>query len=253
MTYKVVFSKTYDQNQVDISYRPTTIHRNKDALDHIKKQWNKSVKENPTMFAGSLVNIQKNKSDAEHIRLDTTHSTYDDFFVTRTKEFQRKFPNENKSNILSVGGILVTEDNWIVLGIRNKELVIEPGKTTIVSGMVDDRDIRDFRHVDIFGCIKREIEEEIGIRDHQIHNLVAIGLVQNHERNNTYIPFFGRISMPFEKILEIENDGEFAQLNKIKNFEKQIQIMIKENDNLSDIIVPSFQIYLKLFSILNKK
>ena len=202
MTYKIVFSKIYDQNQVNISYRHTTIHRNKDALDYIKNQWNTIVKENPTMFAGSLVNVQKDKSDSEQIMLDTTHSTYDDFFVTRTKEFQRKFPNEIKTNILSVGCILVTEDNCIVLGIRNKELAIEPEKTTIVSGMVDNRDIRDFTQVDIFECVKREIEEEIGISSHQIHNLVAIGLVQNHGRNNTYIPFFGRISILLRKYLK---------------------------------------------------
>ena len=175
------------------------------------------------------------------------------FFVTRTKEFQRKFPNEIKTNILSVGCILVTEDNCIVLGIRNKELAIEPEKTTIVSGMVDNRDIRDLIQVDIFECVKREIEEEIGISSHQIHNLVVIGLVQNHGRNNTYIPFFGRISVPFEKILERENDGEFVKINKVKNSEKSIWRMISENCNLSDIVLPSLQIYLKLFPILNNK
>lgn len=253
MTCRILFSSKYEEEHVQISYNDTSIHRNQDVLDYIKKQWNETIKQQPSMFAGNLVSVQKNNSDYKYIRLDTIHTTYDDFYITKTKDFQKIFPNEINSNPLSVGCILVTNDNYLVFGIRNNKLAMAPGKTTVVSGMVDDSDIIDMKSVDLFGCIRREIEEEIGVKSNEIHDLLCIGLVDNLDQLHTYIPFFGRIDISFAKINERENDGELTEILKIENSEKMVVETLENNSNLSDVTGPTLQIYQKLFSILNSK
>jgi len=251
MSSKSLISGFFDEQHVTIRFEHKNYTRNKDALEYIKKQWNKIVQEKPSMFAGDLVRVVKSNSDSEHIRLYTIHTTYDDFYVTQTKSFQEKFPNELISNPLSVGCILVTNDNYLVLGIRNKQVAVEPGKITVVSGMVDDKDIVDFKKVDLFSCINREIEEEIGVKPKEISDLLCIGLVDSKYGQNTHVPFFGRTNLHFNEILQRENDGEFSEIIKLGNSEIEISAILNNNNNLSDILVPTLQIYLKLFSSLN--
>ena len=105
------------------------------------------------MSVGNLVDVINNHSDSEQIRLDTVHTTYDDFYITQTKEFPEKFPNEIISIPLSVGCILITKDNYLIFGIRNNKVALESGKTTVVSGMVDDTDIIDLKQVDVCSSI----------------------------------------------------------------------------------------------------
>lgn len=251
MTYKILFSTIYDKKQIKISYRDISISRDQDAANYIKKQWNEMVKKKPSMFAGNLVALEKNNSNSEYIKLDTIHTTYDDFYITRTKEFQKRYPKEPHPSVLSVGCVLVTNDNYVILGVRNNNLALSPGKITIVSGMVDKNDIVDHKHVDLFECIKREIKEEAGIKSNEINDLSCIGLVDNFEQENTFIPFFARVNLSTETINERQKDGEFIEILKIKNSEKSLLEILEKNDALSDIVTPTLQIYLKLFSILN--
>lgn len=251
MTYKILFSAIYNKEQIRISYKDTSISRDQDAINYIKKQWNETIKKKPSMFAGNLAGIEKNNSNSEHIKLNARHTTYDDFYITRTKEFQKRYPKELHPNVLSVGCVLVTNDNYMILGIRNNNLALSPGKITVVSGMVDKNDIIDHNHVDLFKCIRREIYEEIGIKSNEISDLSCMGLVDNFGQQNTYIPFFGRVNLSTKMINERQKDGEFTGTLEIKNSEKDLMEILENNDNLSDIVTPTLQIYLELFSILN--
>ena len=251
MTYKILFSTKYDEGQIKISYNNTSISRDQNAINYIKKQWNETIKKKPSMFAGDLVCVKENNSNSEYVKLDTMHTTYDDFYITRTKEFQKKYPKEPCPNVLSVGCIIVTNDNYVILGIRSNSLALSPGKITVISGMVDNNDIVDLKHVDLFGCIKREIKEELGIKSNEIGDLLCLGLVDNFGQQNTYVPFFCRVNLSVKRINERENDGEFTEILEIENSEKAISKILKNNYNLSDIVTPTLQIYLKLFSTLN--
>lgn len=251
MRYRILFSTKIDKEHIEISYRNISIFRNREVTNYIKKQWNDVIKKKPSMFAGNLISMEKNNSESKYIKLDTIHTTYDDYYITKTEEFQKTFPNEIHNRALSVGCVLVTSDNYVIMGIRDNKLALSPGKTTIVSGMVDNNDIINFKHVDIFGCVKREIKEEIGIKEDEIYDLSCIGLIDNFGQQNLFIPFFGRTSLSIKIIKERQNEGEFTEILGIKNSERELSEILENNKKLSDIVIPTFQIYLRLFSILN--
>ena len=251
MAFNILFSQTYDEKHIKISYRRDLISRSPEASDYIKKQWEDSIKQNASLFSGDLVSVRKNNSNSEYINIDTFHTTYEDFFVSKKNEFHTRFPKEIVSTPLSAGCVIVTSDNYIVLGIRAKHLALESGKITVVSGMVDKRDIVQNEQIDVFGCIRREIQEEAGIIKEEIQDLSCMGLVDNFEHHNVYVPFFGHVSIPFNQIIERRNDGEIIKITKIKNSKSAIQDEL-QNTNLSDITKPTLEIYLNLFNEYNK-
>ena len=252
MSFSILFSQIYDEKHIKISYKNESTSRSPEASDYIKKQWEDSIKQNASMFSGDLVSIKRNSSNFKNIDIDTFHTTYDDFFVSKKDEFHSRFPNEIPSTVLSAGCVIITSDNYLVLGTRANHLALEPGKITVVSGMVDGRDIDQDKQIDIFGCIKREIQEEIGIKAEEVRCLSCIGLVDNFKHHNVHIPFFGRVSVTFSQIIERRNDGEILEFIKIKNSKSAIQDKLK-NEDLSDITKPTLEIYLNLFNVCNKR
>ena len=252
MSFNVLFSQTYDEKHIKISYENKSISRSPGASDYIKKRWEESRKQNTSMFSGDLVGVKRNNSNPKNIDIDTFHTTYDDFFVSKKNEFHARFPNEVTSNVLSAGCIIITSDNYLVLGTRSNHLALEPGKITVVSGMADSRDIIQNKQIDVFGCIRREIQEETGIKEDELQCLSCIGLVDNFKHRNLYVPFFGRVSVPFSQILERRNDGEILEFVKIENSKSAIQDEL-QNTELSDITKPTLGIYLDLFSRFNKR
>ena len=252
MSFNILFLQTYDEKHIKISYKNNSMYRSPNASDYIKKQWEYSVKQNASLFSGDLISVKRNNSNPEYINIDTFHTTYDDFFVSKTNEFHTRFPNEIPSTVLSAGCVIITSDNYLVLGTRANHLALEPGKITIVSGMADSRDIVQNRQIDLFGHIKREMQEEVGIIEDEIEHLSCIGLVDNLKHHNVYAPFFGCVSIPFSRIIKRRNDGEMIKILKIKNSKSAIQDKL-QNDNLSDITKPTLEMYLRLFNECNKR
>jgi|GEM_PF-6907053 len=242
----------FDKSHVIVTFSNKSNTRESFVSKYIQEHWNKIVKKNPLMFSGDLLSVVNNHSNSEYIKLDTIITEYDDYYITRTKKFQQKFSNEKSTNVLSTGCISITSDNYIVLGKRSLQLSVSPGKITIVSGMADDEDIIKNNQVDVFGCITREIKEEIGVNSNEIKELICIGLIEKPKNQGIFIPFFGLFNIPFSKIAERENDGELIELFKIKNSEKEIIKVLKCN-TLSSVAVSSLKIYLDLFPILNNK
>ena len=253
MSSQLLISGLYDEQHVQVAFTPQKYTRNNHVQDYIKNQWNEVIKKNPSMFAGDLLGVKENNSDSKNIRLDTILTRFDDYYIVGTPNFQQKFPDEKNTNVLSAGCILVTSDNYLVFGKRSDKLVISPGKITIVSGMVDRNDVVDNKKADLFSCIKREIKEEVGVSSNEIHDLICIGLVNKSNNKGIFVPFFARLTISFEKLCEKSNDGELTELIKTTNSETGILKILEKPSNLSSVASASLQIYLELFSDLNKK
>jgi len=246
-------SGLFDKSHVIITFSNKSNARESSVSEYIQEHWNKTVQKNPLMFSGDLLSVVNNNSNPEYIKLDTILTKYDDYYITRTKEFQQEFPNQKSTNVLSTGCVSITSDNYVVLGKRSLQLSVSPGKITIVSGMADNEDIIKNNQVDVFGCITREIKEEIGVNSNEIKELICMGLIEKPRNQGIFIPFFGSFNIPFSKITERENDGELIELFKIKNSEKEIIKVLEDSTKLSSVAISSLKIYLDLFSILNNK
>ena len=143
---------TFKKNQMNIYFKSEVSVRKASARDYILKRWCCSVIKNPKLFPGNLVRVTSHKIEDGKIIVKTCHTTYDDYLITRSKAFRNKFPEEKSANPLSVGAIVVTDDDYILMGPR-KEQTSQKGRFTLPSGMVDDEDVCKTK-VDAFGAIK---------------------------------------------------------------------------------------------------
>lgn len=219
-----------------------------DTVDYIKREWVKIQKKNPALFAGDLVGVTHYQTSDKLIEIGTIHSTYDDFFVSNTHEFLQKFPLEEPPNPLSVGIILVTNDEKIVLGIRNNNVAHQKNTLTVPSGMIDKTDVINDNQVDSFHAIIREVFEETNIPQHSLFDMRCIGLIWNGLHRQTYMPFFGRTNLKSNDIKEMFHTGEFSELVFIPNSVDSINDL----GQISDIARPTMEIYKKLLSKLQK-
>jgi 8-oxo-dGTP pyrophosphatase MutT (NUDIX family) len=247
LNYEIIQYGIFTNLQIKISYNSSSIHRMPDAIDYIKHEWAKIQKKNPVLFAGNLAGVTHIQTSNKIIEIDTIHTTYDDFFVSNTNEFLQKFPLEKSPNPLSAGIILVTNDEKIVLGIRNNNTAHQKNTLTIPSGMIDEKDIHD-NQIDSFHAIKRESFEETSIPQHNLFDVYCIGLVWNSLYKQTYMPFFGRTNLKSNEIKEKFHAGEFLELVFIPNSVDSINHL----GQISDITQPTMEIYKKLFSKLQK-
>ncbi len=82
------------------------------------------------------------------------------------------------ANPLGVSTLLVTSDHWLVLGRRGQHLAVCPGMLHLFGGTMDPSDRLPDGRMDAFGCARRELGEELGIRSTEIVSLKCTGLVR---------------------------------------------------------------------------
>jgi hypothetical protein len=128
--YEIIKKGIYKKHMVEIECRPESIKRSADALSYIQQEWDKAKNQDTIMFAGNLAAVTGYTASDERIWINTIHTTYDDFFVSKTDEFLAQFPYEMPANPLSVGMVLVTNDDKISFEIRSKRMALQ--KNTVL-------------------------------------------------------------------------------------------------------------------------
>lgn len=254
MSYKSLTDEIFRKDQIQITIQPHVIIRSPDARNYILKEWMKKVIDNCDLFPGTLVRVNDHNVVNKELKMNVGYTTFDDYFITRTKAFQKKFPSELSANPLSVGIIIVTNDNYILLGKR-KEKGSQEGKLTLPSGMVDGDDVQN-NMVDVFGAIKREVWEETGISDAKLHNLLCYRLILNKVYGQTYMAFFACVDLPAAKIQKLkrkDDEIDFTSECFCRNEKERIKEYLGKNkDILSDIAEPSLKYYLEIFDKITK-
>lgn len=237
---------------VEIEYRHESIKRSADAIRYIHQEWNKAKNQDSLMFAGNLAAVTGYTTSDKRIWINTIHTTYDDFFVSKTDEFLEQFPYEIPANPLSVGIVLVTNDDKIPFGIRSKRMALQKNTATIPSGMVDENDLSNNNRIDCFNTVQRETFEETGIPEYCLSEICCMGLVWNKSHKQTYLPFYGRTNLDSDEITKIFDDKcrEFSRMMFLPNSLPGIYDAMNL-EPISDIVKPTLEIYAGLFEKLN--
>ena len=113
------------------------------------------------------------------------NSDFKHFIATNTNEYKRIFGIDRVIKPVSVGTMIVTLDNYWIIGRRSGTYDYE-GAYNLVSGYMDpDKDIINFQPA-AFSAIKRELTEEVGVLNDDIDDVICLGYSNN---NQPYLPF----------------------------------------------------------------
>ena len=242
-SYIIIHKGKFTEEMVHTSYVKGRINQAEEVLEVIEDKWKKSCVHNTKLFNGELFRLVNYNIENDLIEFNLSDTDYKEYVGTRDIDFVSRFGNDKSSNPISVGAILVTLDNKIILGERSNDVDSQKSKIAVIGGNADPR--YDFIQdkPDIFGAMRREIVEELGIRENLISDLRIIGLVSNLERYQTFIPFQGKILLNVDQIHDFDKK-EFSRIVILDNSEKSvIEFLTKMRNSLSDITEATFEIY----------
>jgi 8-oxo-dGTP pyrophosphatase MutT (NUDIX family) len=241
-------------NTIKALYKPRRINQTLDAIKFIESKWSDFVNNQSIAFNGRLFRVDRYIIENNRIEIHLSDTDYKEFVGTRDHDFIGRFGRENAANPLSVGAVIVTKDNKIVLGKRAEDIDIGKSKISVAAGYLDpEKDMVNSANsdntLDIFSGIKREIYEETGITNRDIVDLVCMGLINNKEKNQINAPFYCKLDISAKEFETNKRpqQAEFSQIIMVDNTVRSIDDFINRPENeLSDVLVPTLSMYKSL-------
>lgn len=204
----------------------------------IKKYWEGKVNKNPKLFNGPIFNIKSISNNNHLINIDMNISNYAHYSYM----LDNKIYDNNICKAIAVGGLIVTNDNTIVLGKMNDNTSF-PNIIQCIGGGIDKQDIID-GFIDPIQTLKREFKEEIGI---DLEN-DEIEVSRNYITTRKFWSLFGicyivnlnmdsqELYNSFEKFRSSSKQDEIKELVFIKNDTQSIINFCKQNTNKIDYL-----------------
>ncbi|MCK9578651.1 NUDIX hydrolase [bacterium] len=149
----------------------------------IKKDWEHHLETHPSDFDGmlaSVISIKQNNGDITIRTRKSSFSVFSSLEKTRPTEINGVVPIDRRNCIpLSVGAVAITKDNKIVLAMRHDTTFDNKLLTFLPGGYIDPPADEKNGKISILSCIKRELKEELGIKDYD--RVKCLGIVHSKE------------------------------------------------------------------------
>ncbi|WP_342540406.1 hypothetical protein MHI39_24155 [Heyndrickxia sp. FSL K6-6286] len=198
---KVKINKIPNEVKITISDKPMYLPV---ALqESINSYWEFLTEKGKMFYRGELFSIKEMKETGTELLVTLQRTDYAHFLFSK----YCKIPNNFKCRVIVANGLILTKDNFFILGEMNNQ-TSTPGRIQFIAGGIDDNDIIG-NTVDIFSSLIREAKEEIGL------DLNNQKLVQKVEPR--YIVHWGNIALVYLIQLNIDSVDFLTQY---KQFEK---------------------------------
>ena len=221
---KILNEGLYNRNQLKIDYSPTYIEPPQETVEFIERKWNTAFKKNKILFNGLLFRLDNYSSTNGFLNLRLSKTTYKFFFGSRSEEFEKKFGKKFIANPLSVGTLIETSDKKLLFGRRLNTLDFDPGLFSVLAGTMDAKIDLTNNVPDPFKSLLRELYEEKSIAEKEVIESRCLGLVYNSKYKQTYLPFFTRINISSETLLEKPcNELEFRKFFLVNSTVKAVE------------------------------
>jgi len=170
---------------------------------------------------------------------------YKEYVTTRVPEFAQGHKREGLGNALSVCSVVETSDGYILLDMR-QGVDVYVGRYHVIGGFFErDRDSTATKQPDPFGAIRREIREETGILQSDIHAQFCLGVVYDTATPHAEICFLTNLTIPLAEVHNrIPEEDEIKQLEALFVTEESLRDFLLENHgNISATGEPNLLMY----------
>jgi hypothetical protein len=190
-----------------------------------------------------LVEVEAKANGILHLVLGDTG--YKEYVTTRVLEFAQGRNREELGNALSVCSVVETSDGYILLDKR-QGVDVYVGRYHVIGGFFErDRDSSISKQPDPFGAIRREIREETGILQSDIHEEYCLGVVYDTATPHAEMCFLTCLSIPLAEVHNrIPEEDEIKQLEMLRVTEAELrEFLVKNHGNISATGEPNLLMY----------
>jgi 8-oxo-dGTP pyrophosphatase MutT (NUDIX family) len=231
--FKILVNETFNRQQLSISYRDKEKSYPNEVVKLINRIWLQKVSSGIRLFDGKLFEVLSYRVKDQVLFLELQNTSYKYFVGTGDHEFISTFGGKETANPLSVGAVVVTSDNYFVVGKRRNNLYFNLGKYSIIAGTMDrEKDFTDGKP-DPFGAILRELMEEKGVNQNNVREILCLGLIYNVDYNQTYLPFSIVLGVSSEALMNsLPQEDEFENFIYVKVGKESLFNFLAENCDL---------------------
>jgi hypothetical protein len=128
------------------------------------------------LYDGPISRLERFRLADDQLHLELSQTSYRIFVGTNLyyPELADRFGPEVMANPVGVSTILSTADRKLLFGIRNATVAYYPRRTHPFAGSLEPRD-----NCDVFAAARRELREELALRDTDLGALTLVGLVED--------------------------------------------------------------------------
>ncbi len=128
------------------------------------------------LFDGAMCRLESFRVDGDTLRLSVSPTSYKSFLATNLAGPGRveRFGPAVAANPVGVSALLTTADGWLLLGRRSAAVAHHPHRVHPFAGTLEPGDVPD-----VFGAVRRELREELGLDGAAIGSLACLGMVRD--------------------------------------------------------------------------
>lgn len=141
----------------------------------------KAATQGRTLYNGQLVKLVRSDVRGSMLCLDLEKTCFRDFAATNLNSSREKpsISPQHRADALGVSGTVLTSDGYLAWGRRSQRVYYHQGYLQAAGGMLEQDDRLDHGRYDLFGCMARELSEELGIGQEDLATMTIIGLVRD--------------------------------------------------------------------------
>jgi hypothetical protein len=251
LEFEILAHGYYRPTQLEITYNPSLrMPTNPSVLAWMDSLWEQKLatarEQHIPLFDAPLfrfVAVEARHDGTLHLLLGDTG--YKEYVTTRIPEFAQGRKREELGNALSVCSVVETSDGYILLD-RRQGVDVYVGRYHVIGGFFErDRDSTATKQPDPFGAIRREIREETGILQSDIHEQFCLGVVYDTATPHAEICFLTNLTIPLAEVHNrIPEEDEIKQLETLFVTKESLRdFLLKNHGNISATGEPNLLMY----------
>jgi hypothetical protein len=238
LEFNVLARGLYRPGQLIISY-DSDQHLRLTAEQHTwmdvtwQDKLHQAQQEQRPLFDTPLYRLQAlaTQPDGQLLYLSLGNTSYKEYVTTRSAEFANHRSSAELSNALAVCSVIETSDGVILLDKR-QGVDVYVGRYHVIGGFFErGLDVTAEQQPDPFAAIQREIREETGIHNADIHEQYCLGVAYDLTTPHSELCFLTRLHISLAEVQRrTPEDHEIKQLHTL-------QVTDSTGENLSAFIL----------------
>jgi len=237
----------FSPSQVNIYWRdePRRPHAELDAL--VARTWSdykaQCDRNGVMLFNGYLARYLNHQVQQGELIIDAGPTDFANFIGTNYLNYHRvdEFGWHLFGNPLGISATLITSDGWLILGRRNQRVACHAGYVHTIGGGLELNEMNDNGKFDPFASLQRELNEELGIKQEDIKEIVCLGLIRDRQILQPEIIFDAHLNLSRDDLggrINIEDpDEEHDAMVECRDDPKAIVPFIRTTRMMAPIAV----------------
>jgi len=221
--------------------RPTTPAIEAAIARHWEAESAVALERGRRLFDGALVRVQSVKVINGRLSFVFGPTSYREFFGTNLYGASTAMATGEAclANPLGVSATVITRDGFLAYGRRSDRVAFHAGFVHGFGGMLDEQDRGLNKKFDLFGCIVREVCEELGLSSSHISDVRHVGLVRDNTLQQPEMLFDVTVAVDkaylasrFEPSL---SDGEHTKIEFVPDDPEGVATFLDRVDRMAPV------------------